>query len=255
MDHATRRRDELHKVAVESIAAQMMNNSRNIRLTGADRIMDALQSSDESSLVAQIAAHLRERPAQQERDAIEALEKRIGIGRIESLDTICDKLWDGESQLRRVALKALAQAAPQGDAVAVETLVAHSEDDDPHVRKTVVQGLKTVASPGDILAFETVLTRLEDINGFVREESAKALERLGACPDQEVIGAVLEALMVRIVQDPDWAVRDVASQTHAALQQYLHSQNIDLKRGSRVSFGGGSAAAAPKSQAADATVS
>merc|ERR1711904_277966 len=147
-----------------------------------------------------------------------------------------------------------AQVALHGDAVSVETLVAHSEDDDPHVRKTVVQGLMTVASPGDPLALETVLTRLEDINGFVREESAKALERLGACPDQQVLDAVLDALAERTVQDPDWAVRDVASQTHAALQQYSKAQTINSKRGSRVSFGGGSAAA-PESQAADAAVS
>merc|ERR1719316_1231682 len=102
-------------------------------MSGADRIMDALQRQDESSLVAQIAANLRERPDQQERDVVEALTMRIGTGRIEHLDAVCDKLWDSESPLRRAALKALAQVAPQGDSTSVETLVSHAEEDDPHV--------------------------------------------------------------------------------------------------------------------------
>jgi HEAT repeat protein len=240
VDLATQRRDQLHKVAVESIAAQMMNNSRDIRMNGADRIMDALQRQDESSLVAQIAAHLRERPDQQERDAVAVLTRHTGISRIEHLDTICDKLWDSESPIRRAALKALAQVAPPGDSVSVETLVAHSEDDDPHVRKAVVDGLMAVASPGDPIALDTVLIRLEDVNGFVREASAQALERLGVVPDQEVLVALLEALAERVNQDADWAVRDAASQTHRTLQQ--HAQTVQTKRGSKVSFGGGGSA-------------
>jgi len=232
---ATKRREQLHEAAVESIAAQMMNNTRDIRMTGADCIMDTLRRGDDSAMVAQIAAHLRERPYQQERDAVDSLTKRIGVGRIESTDSICDRLYDSESPLRRAALKALVQVAERGDSVSVETLVAHSEDDDPHVRRTVVEGLMDVASPGDTLALETVLTRLEDVNGFVREASAKALANLGCCPDQEVRDAVLEALADRLTQDPDWAVKDAASQTQATLQKYAQTANSAK---SRVSFGG-----------------
>merc|ERR1712118_358718 len=119
--------------------------------------------------------------------------------------------------------------------------MGHSEDDDPHVRTTVVQGLMTVASPGDMSALETVLTRLEDINGFVREASAKALASLGACPDQEVRAAVLEALGERVHQDPDWAVRDAAAAAQEALK---NASPANSKRGSRVSFGDGSASGA-----------
>lgn len=233
MDLAAQRRTQLHDAVAESIAAQMMNSTRDIRSSGPDDLEDALKKGDESFVVAQIAAHLRERPDQQESETYHALIKSIGIARIEAIDAVCDKLWDSESGLRRAALKALVQITDKGDSASVETLVAHSEDDDPHVRKAVVQGLMSVASAGDTLALETVLTRLEDINGFVREESAKALASLGASPDEEVRSGVLEALAERISQDPDWAVRDAASQTQATLQKFAQTASSTSRRASR----------------------
>lgn len=255
MDISAQRRDQLHIAAVESIAAQMMNSTREMRINGGNHITEALQRGDYSAVVAQIAAHLQERPDQQEREAVHALTKRLGIGRIEATDAICDKLWDSESLLRRASLEALARVAERGDSVSVETLVAHSEDDDPHVRKTVVEGLGKVASPGDTLALETVLTRLEDVNGFVREASAKALASLGVCPDQDIREAVSGALIERLNHDQDWAVKDAAADTQSKLQQY--AQRLGSKRGSRVSFGdAGTAGFQPsspdKSQAVEA---
>merc|ERR1719191_1814539 len=126
----------------------MMNSTRDMRKNGEASIEDALQRGDDAALVMQIAAHLQERPDQQERDAVEELTKRIGLGRIEAIDAICDVLWESESSLRRASLEALAKVADKGDSVSVETLVVHAEDDHSHVRKAVVEGLLKVASPG-----------------------------------------------------------------------------------------------------------